>query len=551
MGVSNTGYLYTLQGAIFTNPIYLLQPSTDMRKGGDYLLLSTPNHVYIYNPAMALIRDVSNSEITDADVHFSCASIVNDKLYLGTERGLYATTVTPSSFENISPAGALINKIFSIKAVNKTLWSVYGGYDKDYNPYEYLINGIAPSQFGVSKFSETGWKHIPFEDLLNAKAISSITVNPKNENQVYMSSFFSGMLKIENNIPTTLYNTSNTGNDGLKSINGGTALENILVNGAAFDSAGNLWMDSSIQRRALVELQANGQWKSYDLSSVFSNESGFRLGRMDIDKNGTKWMATWKDGVVGFNEQNNRVRKINDNVDEGNLPFYQSKAVAVDNNGQLWIGTPNGLRVLSSVDTFLSNTTLHTEAIIFNELIAGQVVAQELLYQQSITDIVVDGANNKWIGTADSGVYMVSPNGQQTMHHFDTANSPLPSNSINDIDISSTTGEIFFATEKGMVSFKGTATGASDTLNNVFVYPNPVRPEYFGTVKVSGLMDKCHVKIADIEGNLVYEAVSEGGTIEWDTTAFSKYKVASGVYMVFVSSEDGSQTKVKKVMIVR
>ena len=102
-----------------------------------------------------------------------------------------------------------------------------------------------------------------------------------------------------------------------------------------------------------------------------------------------------------------------------------------------------------------------------------------------------------------------------------------------------------------MVSFKGTSTDANDSLNNVYVYPNPVRPEYYGTVKVSGLTDNAHVKIADIEGNLVYEAISEGGTIEWDTTAFNKYKVASGVYMVFVSSEDGAETKVKKIMIIR
>ena len=178
-------------------------------------------------------------------------------------------------------------------------------------------------------------------------------------------------------------------------------------------------------------------------------------------------------------------------------------------------------------------------------------LAQELLYEQFITDIVVDGANNKWIGTADSGVFMVSSNGQQTIHRFNTSNSPLPSNSIFDIDINGTNGEVFIATDKGMVSFKGTATTANEDLSNVVVYPNPVRPEFTGTVKISGLLDNCNVKITDIEGNLVHEAIAEGGTIEWDTTAFGKYKVASGVYMIFVSAEDGVETKVKKVMIIR
>jgi len=137
------------------------------------------------------------------------------------------------------------------------------------------------------------------------------------------------------------------------------------------------------------------------------------------------------------------------------------------------------------------------------------------------------------------------------LYRFTSSNSPLPSNTINDIDINGVTGEVFFATSKGMVSFKGTSTDPSANLNNVIVYPNPVRPEFNGTVKISGLLDKANIKIADIEGNLVYETIAEGGTIEWDTTAFGKYRVASGVYMIFISAEDGAETKVKKVMIIR
>src|SRR5690606_22553913 len=197
----------------------------------------------------------------------------------------------------------------------------------------------------------------------------------------------------------------------------------------------------------------------------------------------------------------------------------------------------------SSVDRFNNDGQLTANPIIIEE----EGLAQELLYEQFITDIVVDGANNKWIGTSDSGVYMVSPNGQETKYHFTVDNSPLPSNVITDIDINGASGEVFIATEKGMVSFKGISTKPNDNLSNVIVYPNPVRPEFFGTVKIGGLIDKATIKITDIEGNLVYEVVSEGGTIEWDTTAFGKYRVASGVYMIFISAEDGSETKVKKV----
>ena len=110
---------------------------------------------------------------------------------------------------------------------------------------------------------------------------------------------------------------------------------------------------------------------------------------------------------------------------------------------------------------------------------------------------------------------------------------------------------MFFATDKGLVSYLGSSTKGDDNLENVYVYPNPVRPGYTGTVKISGLMDKVNLKITDIEGNLVFESTSSGGTVEWDTTAFGKYKVASGVYMVFVTSKDAAETTVKKIMVVR
>src|SRR5690606_15882952 len=260
-----------------------------------------------------------------------------------------------------------------------------------------------------------------------------------------------------------------------------------------------------------------------------------------------KWVATHDKGLVGFNEAyQNRKIVIDDSYDNG-VPYNRVATLAIDNNNRLWVGTALGLRVLPSVDRFLTEDQLNLNPII----IMDDGLAQELLYRQSVKKIKVNGADQKWIGTIGSGVFLVSSNGQETIHHFTKDNSPLPSNNILDIDINPRTGEVFFATDKGMVSYKGTATSASENLGGVYVYTNPVRPEYIGTVKIAGLTDKANVKITDIEGNLVYEAKSEGGTIEWDTTAFGKYRVASGVYMIFITTQDASETKVKKVMIVR
>src|SRR5690606_13217637 len=145
---------------------------------------------------------------------------------------------------------------------------------------------------------------------------------------------------------------------------------------------------------------------------------------------------------------------------EHGLPDTYVKSLAIDNNNQLWIGTVRGLRILSSVDRFVNENELEVNAIIIME----DELAQELMFEQVITDIVVDGANNKWIATAQSGAFLVSPNGQRTLAHFTKQNSPLPSNVINDIELDRVTGEVFFATDKGMVSYKGNSTEAQDDL---------------------------------------------------------------------------------------
>jgi ligand-binding sensor domain-containing protein len=355
------------------------------------------------------------------------------------------------------------------------------------------------------------------------------------------------LLKIENDVPKILYNQTNSGLESLIINPPNPTYIDVRINGAAFDKSGNLWLNNSLIQKGLKVFKANGQWQSFSLDGILSKSIGTSMGRLIIDKNSTKWWCTNTDGLISYNESINKFKKITFGSDKGNLPTTDVRAIAVDNRNQLWIGTTKGLRILSNVSSFLTEDQMTTNPIIILE----DGLAQELLYEQFITDIVVDGANNKWIGTADSGLFLVSPNGQETKYHFTINNSPLPSNTINDIDINNITGEVFIATTKGLISFKGIATSANEDLNNVYVYPNPVRPEYEGTVKIAGLSDRATVKITDIEGNLVYETTSEGGTIEWDTTAFGKYKVASGVYMIFISAQDGIETKVKKVMIVR
>jgi len=540
VATNTSSITYSYNGSSFQPVFSQSQNAIKFKSNGTHLIITTPNHIYVLDQNFQQIAHIT--EIPNNTNVFSSATTLGSKLYIGTaENGFFETDLSnPTQFNDITPNGPERNSIFRIKKTNKELWAVYGGYDKTYNPYAFAPG--APNTFPISYYNETdGWKKIPYSDLLETKAISGICINPKNENEIYFTSYFSGLLKVKNKIPEILYKTSNSGL-------GESFPNDIRVNSPAFDSDNKLWL--TVSRVALAPLKAfnlNSNWQGFGFNNLTTNPAADSYSIIQIDRNKTKWIATYRNGLVAFNENYNNKTQVVD-VEDGNLPDTDVRTIALDNNQQLWIGTAKGLRVLRNTSSFVtSNETLKADAIIIQE---GDL-AQELFYQQSILDIAVDGANRKWVSILDGGVFLVSANGQETVHNFTKSNSPLPSNNVVDIEIDGVSGEVFFATEKGMVSFVGTATKPSETLDAVFVYPNPVRPDYLDTVKISGLTDKANVKITDVEGNLVYETTSSGGTIEWDTSAFGSYKVASGVYIIFVASKDGLDSTVKKVMIIR
>ncbi|MGC1633442.1 MAG: two-component regulator propeller domain-containing protein, partial [Gelidibacter sp.] len=272
-----------------------------------------------------------------------------------------------------------------------------------------------------------------------------------------------------------------------------------------------------------------------------------------------------------FNGSGNSVKFIAS--EESNMPADNVKSLAMDNNNQLWIGTIKGLRVLYNTESFFTNNNITVKEIV----ILDDGIPKELLSNQVISDIEVDGSNNKWIGTGQSGVFYFSPDGQETIYHFTTANSPLPSNTINDISIDTQTGKVYIATPKGLVSFNSGGSKADEELVNAFAYPNPVRPEYdiLGAnnlndinkgVKIKGITENVNIKITDIEGNLVAEAQSrvnlrssqssynfaiDGGTAIWNGKNLANNIVASGVYLIMISDLDSFETKVLKLLIIR
>ena len=364
---------------------------------------------------------------------------------------------------------------------------------------------------------------------------------------------------------TELYDNNNSGLETL--LTSDSEYESIRISDIEFDENGDLWVLNSRVDNPLKSFSLdNNSWNSYDFTEIindgFQDELGFN--DIEIDDYGNKWIASLRSGLIGFNNDsgNIRLRKVF-SQDQSDMPSSYVKSIAVDNNNHLWIGTVQGLRVLYNTSNFFDASVVTTQKIVILE----DGIPRELLEQQYITDIEVDGANNKWVGTIGSGVFYFSPNGQQTIYHFTKENSPLPSNNINDISVNSVNGKVYFATDRGLVSFNTGSSSSSENFSNAFVYPNPVRPEFntqLDKIKIKGLTENVNIKITDIAGNLVAEAQSninsryrnfnleiDGGTAFWNGKNLRNQNVASGVYILMLSDLESYETKILKLMIIR
>src|SRR5690606_6337101 len=373
---------------------------------------------YVLNENLAVIAQIG--QVLGETLEYTSSSVIYNTLYIGTKtKGLYAVNLNDlSSYINYIPAGPLRNKVYSIKATTDNLWCVFGDNSFQYNPYVPEIG-----RYGISKLTPEGWLHIPYDDVLDTPSLSDIEIFPNNENLVYIGSNLRGLLKLENDIPTFLYNQTNTGQNGLEGWTGGTSSSDVRIHNLAFDRNNNLWVTNGGQGKGLKVLKTDNSWSSYQIVGETTH-----YGDLVIDKNGTKWIATMDKGVIGFNESyQNRIVTINSSYDDG-LPYNHVFTLATDKNNRLWIGTTLGLRVLPSVDRFLTEDQPRVNPII----IIDDGLPQELLYRQSVKKIKVDGADQGWMSVQGSGVCLVSPNGQDTIHRFTKANSPLPSNTILD-----------------------------------------------------------------------------------------------------------------------
>jgi len=523
-------------GTNFTPFQQLLEPIEDLEANNTELSVTTENTVSIYNTTGALTNMFSN--IPDFDDPYSASVVINGSLFISTlGSGVIRIPLNGNEISQILPNGPLFNNPFNITASANELWVVYGEYSISYAPRN--------RRLGISHLNtETGWNNISSDSIFDARDLSFIAINPQNTNQVFVSSFGSGLLEINDEIPTVLYDENNSTLEGI-----GASNSSVRINGSAFDREGNLWISNSRVPNILNRFSPSGQFSTIsfqnDLPTLVEEANG--IDDITIASDGRIYIGTSNQGLAGYDPNTGDFARIFGEEGAANLPDDDIRALTIDRNGSLWIGTRRGLRVLFSPSSIFTEPNISTNAII----ILQDGIAQELLNDQIITEIVVDGANNKWVSTVDSGVFLFSPSGQETLQHFTEDNSPLPSNNVQDIDLDPETGTIYFATLRGLVSFDGSNTGPAEDLENVVVYPNPVRPTFNGEVTIEGLTARTNVKITDLTGNLVHEENTVGGNITWDTRAFGRHRVASGVYLILITGPDALETQITKLMIIR
>ena len=326
-----------------------------------------------------------------------------------------------------------------------------------------------------------------------------------------------------------------------------------------FDNEGNLWCINTGVKDIVKILKKDGTWISLHYKPI---EYLPTMVEPMIDSRGWLWITSLQGEAGVFcaklngtpfdtsdDESKVWLNKFT-NQDGTSYDIYQVYALTEDHNGKMWVGTNAGLFVIDNPQKFFNDGTFKQIKVPRND---GTGLADYLLSGTYIKSIKVDGANRKWVGTNDNGIYLISADGLETIHHFTTENSPLPSDCIESIAINGKSGEVFIGTDKGMASYMSDATRAEKKLdeNNVYAYPNPVKADYSGVISIVGLTAGCNVKIVDSAGFLMNEGTSQGGKYNWNGRNRRGEKVASGVYYVLTYDSNGDEGVATKILITR
>ena len=430
--------------------------------------------------------------------HSAEIAIAQNKVYVATPGA------KPDLTPNYGPWGIYIYENGS--------WSrFYGGSNPELNDSQYSLWRVAPH---------------PVED------------------KFFAGSYIGGL--VEATVPGAPAKYYDKNNSILQSA--GPGISQTSISGIAFDADNNLWMSNYNAPSPIAVLKADGTMRNFSASPADN------LLQVVVDQNGYKWFVIgFNGGVMVYdsgqdidNPADDRYRVITSA--NSTLPTNSVSCIAVDLEGDVWVGTAQGVVSFECGSNVFDPSCTGRRRIVNVDGFNGY-----LLETENVNTIAIDGANRKWFGTTN-GVFVQSPDGLTQVAQFTNTNSPLFDNSITDIAVNPKDGEVWIGTQKGIISLRGEATEGG-RVNSLapYAYPNPVRPDYDGPIAIYGLARDANVKITDVAGNLVYEGTSLGGQAVWNGRDYLGRRAASGVYLVFATSSesfDSPDAIITKVVIL-
>jgi Two component regulator propeller len=443
-----------------------------------------------------------------------------------------------ANFEQYIPNGPLGKSSGEMIFQNNQLTVAAGAVNEAWN-YQYDRDGIF--DYSKDRWTYQGYYNRPqFDSVFD---FISLAADPDN-GSIWAGSFGGGLVNLqESNI--VIYKQKNS---TLQATIGDPS--SYRVSGLAFDQNKNLWISNYGAAKNLQVRKKDGSWNAFQVPFILTENA---LSQIVIDDANQLFMISPKgNGLICYSPGNN-IDAVNDDkwknylsgIGLGNLPSNNVLSIAKDKNGFIWVGTDKGIGIIQcNTDIFNGSGCDALLPIVQQDRFAGY-----LFHDETVQCIAVDGANRKWVGTKN-GLWLISPDGDKIIYQFNTDNSPLLNNDVRKIAINPITGEIFIATLNGICSFRSTATEGTETNQSVLVFPNPVPPGYNGSIAIRGISNNALVKIAELNGTLVYQTRALGGQAIWDGKNYKGQKVASGVYLVFIRNESGNEKLVTKIVMV-
>jgi len=514
----------------------------NLQAASDYLGVSYNYFVCAFDENFNLTTTVWNYDPGNPYPNDALIDASGNLWIADTYSGMVMYRLQTGAIQHFSLSGPLSALAFSMNARGNDLVIAPGGRDASFTPLYY------PAQ--VYHFDNTNWNNVTSGNsplMGTAYDIVVAAIDPSDSKRIYAGSFGRGVLEIYNDVAINRYTEGNS------TLRHHTASDtsDVRVGGLTFDKQGNLWVVTSHNNSCLSMKQGN-TWTGFTIPAVNEND----LGQIMVTSPGQKWIQMRygnmnPNSLIVFTDNNtpgdpsdDQSRLLNSTVGNGNIPGNTVNAMAEDLNGEIWVGTEKGVAVFYSPEKIFTGENFDCQRILVQQ---GSYV-QYLLENETVTAIAVDGANQKWIGTDRGGVYCFSQDGTKEKYHFTAENSPLLSDRIICLAINKD-GDVFFGTDKGVISFRGPATPGGETNENVYAFPNPVPSDFTGYIAIKGLVADAQIRITDVNGVLVYSTRAYGGQAIWDGKNFDGRKAKSGVYLVYASNDGGSEKVVTKILV--